>query len=157
MLYFHLGVAYDKLGDGAQAAREFKEALKYDPEMHEALNYLAYMYAENAENLDNAEKYAKKALALSPDNGAYLDTLGWIYYKMGYFDKALAELEKAIKTHGEDPVIRDHLGDVYYSMQQTAVAVSEWEKSLEIDPGQESVKAKLKEAKTKLSDNNKTE
>jgi len=54
-------------------------------------------------------------------------------------------------------VIRDHLGDVYYSMQQTAVAVSEWEKSLEIDPGQESVKAKLKEAKTKLSDNNKTE
>ena len=80
---------------------------------------------------------------ISPDNGAYLDSLGWVYYKKGMYKKALQYLEKAA-VQFEDPVIFDHLGDVYNKLNEKENALKNWRRSLELLPDQESVVKKLK-------------
>ncbi len=84
----------------------------------------------------------KKALEAEPENGAYLDSLGWFYFKKGNFKEALAYLEKAADLI-IDPVVYDHLGDVFSKLGNFASARLNWEKSLKIDAQQEEVKAKL--------------
>ena len=83
--------------------------LAANPESAEALNYLAYMWAERGVNLDKAGIYITKALVHEPDNGAYLDTLGWVQYKQGDYLNAVKTLKQALRKLGDDPAIVDHL------------------------------------------------
>jgi tetratricopeptide (TPR) repeat protein len=88
----------------------------------------------------------KKALSFDPDNGAYVDSLGWLYFKKGEFQEALAELSRAAALI-DDPVIFDHLGDTYLKLNFPQKAKVSFESSLKLDPKQDSVKIKLEKIK----------
>lgn len=140
--HFYLANTLEEQKKRDAAVKELKIVLELNPEYHQALNYLGYLYVEENRNLEEAEKLIKKALELEPDNGAYIDSLGWLYYKKGNNKEAIKELERAIGLM-EDPVIFDHLGDAYFRIQKIDSARGNWEKSLKLDPEQSAVKKKL--------------
>ena len=111
-------------------------------------NYLGYMYVEEEKNLDAAEVMIKKALEIEPNNGAYIDSLGWLYFKKGKLSPALEQLERASALL-EDPVIYDHLGDVYLKKGDVKKALGSWQKSLQLDSKQEQIKKKIDALHTK--------
>jgi tetratricopeptide (TPR) repeat protein len=147
--HFYLGNVYSDLNNGALAEKEILKAIELNPDYHQALNYLAYLYVEENRNLGQAEKMLKKALELEPGNAAYIDSIGWLYFKEGKYKEAVKELERASALL-DDPVIFDHLGDVYFKMNQAQKAIENWEKSLRLDSGQGKVKEKLENAKRQL-------
>jgi len=104
------------------------------------------MYADEGINLDEAIDLIKRALEISPNNGAYIDSLGWAYFKRGMTDEAMIQLEKAITLYGKDPVLYDHIGDVYYKKGLIDKAREAWGKSLELKPDQRAVKEKLEKS-----------
>ena len=91
-----------------------------------------------------------QALALEPDNGYFIDSLGWAYYQQGRYVDALRELRRAVAKAKEDPVIFEHLGDAYAKNGLEEDALAAWEKSLSLDPNADGVKQKVQDAKTRL-------
>jgi len=94
------------------------------------MNYLGYMFAERNIRLDEAEKLISKALDLEPGNGAFEDSLGWVYYRLNKLDEAADELRMAIDKVGKDPTVHDHLGDVYFKQGKVREAIQQWEASM---------------------------
>jgi tetratricopeptide (TPR) repeat protein len=131
MTWFLLGAIYErqKLFDRAEV--EFKKVLAVDPQNAAALNYYGYMLGDLGIRLDEAETMVKRALEQDAYNGAYLDSLGWIYYKQGKFAEAESQLRKAVERESHDPTIHSHLGDVYAKTGRAELAAAQWEKSLE--------------------------
>ena len=127
------------------------------------LNYLGYMLADRGIKLDEAVTLIKKAVELDPSNGAYLDSLGWAYFKLGKFDLAEEKLVKAAQqpNMGSDPTVQDHLGDLYQRTGRLKLAAAHWERALEewnktiaaeVDQSDVSrVAKKLESAKVKLA------
>jgi Flp pilus assembly protein TadD len=150
-LHFQLGVVYEKQGNFEDAVTQFRRVIGLDPQHADAYNYVGYMFAEKGINLDEAEGLIRKALELEPDNGFYVDSLGWAFYQQGRYDEALRELARAVElTRGkEDPVIFDHLGDAYQKTGNEAEALRAWEKALELDPANEAVQRKVEQAKAR--------
>jgi Tfp pilus assembly protein PilF len=148
--YYYLSSIYYDSREYSFVEKELKTALKLKPDYHEALNFLGYFYLEQDKNIDQAGALINKALGIDPENGAYLDSLGWFYFKKGKFKEALAELEKAV-SFLNDPTIYDHLGDVSLKLGNRDNAKLSWEKSLKLDSQQEKVKEKL----LKLTNNGK--
>ena len=110
------------------------------------------MYAERGINLGEAVDLIQQALALDPENGYFIDSLGWAYYQQGKYSEALRELQRAADRAKEDPEIFDHLGDAYLKNGQIEEAISAWERALQVDKENrtsESVKKKLQEAREK--------
>lgn len=140
--YFYLGSIYYDLKEYLSAEKELKKAIKLKPDYHEALNFLGYAYLEQDRNIDPAGVMIKQALVAEPENGAYLDSLGWFYYKKRNLKEALSYLEKAAYFLS-DPVVYDHLGDVFLKLGNSDSAQLNWEKSLKLNSGQDQVKAKL--------------
>jgi tetratricopeptide (TPR) repeat protein len=130
-VHFSLGVAEHRLGRVDECLKAMKKAVELDPEFSEAINYLAYTYAEENLNLKEALTLALKANALKPDNGYYLDTLGWVYFKLGDTAKAYPLLERAAMISGEDPVIMEHLGDILSLREEYPAALKAYSKALE--------------------------
>ena len=141
--YFWYGSACDQMGRFKDAERLMERCVAMDPESAQALNYLAYLWAERGVELDKAQEYVEKALKLDPGEGSYLDTLGWVYYKKGAYHEALAPLKKALATGVADAVVADHLGDTWFALQDQDKAVRFWKLSLRQDPGNVSVRQKL--------------
>lgn len=145
--HFFLGTMYEQQGKRYEAIQELKSALKFNPGYPEALNSLGYLYAEESINLEEAEAMVQKALTYQSDNGAYIDSLGWIYFKQGRYEEAIQELQEAVRIF-PDPVIYEHLGDVYYKQDNLIKARENWQKSLEIDSTENlRVKEKLEKYK----------
>ncbi|MDD4908902.1 MAG: tetratricopeptide repeat protein, partial [Candidatus Omnitrophica bacterium] len=142
--HFYLGLIYEEQAKMKDAIEEFKAAIKNDPNYAEALNSLGYVYAEGGVNLDEAKKLIEKALLLDVDNAAYVDSLGWVYFKKGMYDEALKHLEHAAGLL-DNPVIYDHLGDVYLKKGLADKAKESWSKSLELDKEQDAVQKKLEQ------------
>lgn len=144
---FLLGAAYERTGKRDQAVVEFRRLLGADPEYHAALNYLGYMFAERGENLEEARTLIEKAVALEPDNGAYVDSLGWVYYRLGRLNDARVALERATHLETTDGTVQEHLGDVYGAMGQVALASEAYRRAIALesdDPGKaEEVRHKL--------------
>ncbi|HEV7515264.1 MAG TPA: tetratricopeptide repeat protein [Thermoanaerobaculia bacterium] len=115
---FMLGAAYERTGKHELAVTAFRKVLKADPDFHAALNYLGYMWAEKGENLPEALSMIRRAVALDPDNGAYVDSLGWTHYRLGQYDRARDYLERATRLVPEDATVHEHLGDVYIALGQ---------------------------------------
>lgn len=118
-----------------RAEEELRMTLKLDPDFHEANNFLGYLFIEDNRNLDEAIRLVNKALKAQPQNGAYLDSLGWAYYKKAqevgkedYLIMALQKLLEAIQFM-EEPDIYEHIGDVHYSLGNWDGAVTFWEKA----------------------------
>lgn len=127
--YLYYGEACERTGNSKQAAEIFEEGINKHPNSHKILNYLAYMWAENGTNLKRAQIYSKRSLRLSPNNPAYLDTLGWIYFKQKRYEAALKKLNKANRIIPNDPEIMHHLGDIHAAMGHTKTAIKCWQLS----------------------------
>lgn len=140
--HFYLGNIYNELKKNNLCEKELKEAIRLKPDYHEALNYLGYLWVEENKNLDQAETMIRQALKIDPDNGAYIDSLGWLYFMRAKYKEALKELERAGSLM-DDPVIFDHLGQVYLKMDDKEKAKLNWQKSLQMDPRQDVLKKKL--------------
>jgi tetratricopeptide (TPR) repeat protein len=105
--------------------------VKYEPDNANALNYLGYTFAEMGINLDEAEQLIRKALEYKPGDGYITDSLAWVYYKRGLYEKALQLLKKAVKVVPDDPIIREHIGDVYDKLGMTEQALDSYRQSIE--------------------------
>jgi tetratricopeptide (TPR) repeat protein len=125
------------------------------------LNYLGYMLADRGVKLDDALSMVQKAVQLDPQNGAYLDSLGWVYFKMGQYALAEANLRKASERIGQDPQVHDHLGELFEKTGRLKMAAGQWEQSLQeyaktvpadAEPGDvNKVQKKLDSARVKLA------
>ncbi len=141
--YFQLGSAYERTGDYAQAEKYFEKCLEVSPDFDEAMNYLGYMWAEHGLKLDRALELIEKAVKAEPENPAYLDSLGWVLFKLNRPEEALPKILKAIELNREpDATLYDHLGDVYATLNQPDKAREAWQKSLSIE-NSDLVKKKL--------------
>ncbi len=145
-LYFHLGTTYDKLKRPDDLVAAMERAIQIDPRHVNALNYLGYTYADAGVQLDKAIELVNRALVLEPGNGAFMDSLGWAYYKKNALSEAVQYLEKAAALAPDDPVIHEHLGEVYLRQQRPAQARAAWAESLKLDPANEKLRLKFKEA-----------
>ena len=137
-----LGSLYLEKGNKQKAIDILEKSIEIDPKHDGSLNTLGYIYADDNTRLGEAEQLVKNALKVSPDNGAYLDSLGWIYYKQGLYEKSLETFKEAEKFL-EDPVILDHIGDAYFKMDIIEEARKYWKRSLELNPQQEKILKKL--------------
>lgn len=158
---FVKGSIFERQKKYEPAEQEFKRILSSDPQNAMTLNYYGYMLADRGVRLDEALAYIKKAVELDPANGAYLDSLGWAYYKLGKYDQAEENLNKALQHTPNDPTVQEHMGDVYQKtgrLKQAAAhwerAVSEWNKTIPAEQDAETlakVQKKLESAKIKLA------
>lgn len=145
-LRFFLGSMHDRLGDRDKTIENMKKVLELDGEHVQALNYLAYTYAEANINLEAAEQLARKALAVKPKDGYILDTMGWILFKRGDLESAVKYLEAAYKANSAESVIVEHLADVYTQKELIEKAVKLYKKALELETEpqkQKSIRQKL--------------
>lgn len=130
MAWFMLAAIYERQKKFDQAEQEFKRVLEFNPRNAGALNYYGYMLADLGTRLDEAVALVKRALDEEPNSGAYLDSLGWAYYKQSRLADAEKELRLAVQRDSHDPTIRDHLGDVYFKSGKTELAAAEWDRAL---------------------------
>jgi tetratricopeptide (TPR) repeat protein len=130
MVWFLLGAIYERQKMYDRAETEFKKALAVNPRNAPVLNYYGYMLGDLGIRLDEAEALVKRALKEEPFSGAYLDSLGWIYFKENRLPEAEEMLRKAVERESHDATIRSHLGDVYAKTGRLDLAAEEWEKSL---------------------------
>ncbi len=114
--------------DGAEA--ELRKALTVDPDDPTILNYLGYMNADRGVKLNESLKQIQKAVDLDPQNYAFLDSLGWVYFKLGQYTQATLNLQKAVERSSTDPTVHDHLGQVYEKTGKLKLAVTQWERSM---------------------------
>ena len=144
--YFYYGAAAERAGQFDRATLCFRESIKLNPDNDESCNYLGYMFAEKGINLKEAEGLVKRALKIQPGNGAFLDSLGWVYYREGDYRRALECVGEAIKSDAaqEDATVFEHLADIYIKLGKKDLAREQLGKGLEIEPGNQSVAGKLK-------------
>jgi tetratricopeptide (TPR) repeat protein len=160
-IHFLYGSIWERQKDFKRAEQEFRKALDIDPDSAMTLNYLGYMWADQGMNLDDAVKYIKHALDLEPNSGAYMDSLGWAYYKQNHLDEAQKYLEDAAERTNSDPTILDHLAEVYFSQGRFRETQAKWKTALdewaklpksEVDQDEVNrVQRKLKDANAKLA------
>ncbi|MFL6585224.1 MAG: tetratricopeptide repeat protein [Chthoniobacterales bacterium] len=151
--YFDYAVAADQAGFHDKAADLLRQAIAIDPaNSAEAYNYLAYMWAEQNAHLDEAEEAVKHALDFDPNNGAFLDTLGWIHFRKGKYEDGLRELLQAERNMQQsDAVVLEHIGDTYAKLNRIPQALDYWEKALTLDTGNKALAGKIESTKTKIS------
>jgi tetratricopeptide (TPR) repeat protein len=130
MVWFLLGAIYERQKLFDKAEEQFKKVLAVNPKNAPVLNYYGYMLGDLGIRLDEAEALVQQALKEDPYNGAYLDSLGWIYFKENKLGASETTLRKAVARERHDATIHSHLGDLYAKMGRSELAAAEWEKSL---------------------------
>lgn len=149
-----LGAVFDKQKKYNDAENVLRQLIARDPKNAIALNYLGYMLAERGERLGESVDYLKRALAIDPDNGSYLDSIGWAYYKDGKLDLALDSLKKAADQMTTNSVVQDHYGEILYKLGRYNDAILAWTRALagdgdSVDKGD--IDKKIRSARQKLS------
>src|SRR5271156_2040208 len=160
-IYFLRGALDERQKHYDSAEEQFRKILAIDSNNSMTLNYLGYMLGDRGVKLDEALTLVQKAVQLDPQNGAYLDSLGWVYFKMGQYALAEANLRKASERIGQDPQVHDHLGELYEKTGRLRLAAGQWEQSLQeyaktvaadAEPGDvNKVQKKLDSARVKLA------
>jgi len=146
-LLYARGVSYERLGRWPEAEADMKAALKLAPDEPELLNYLGYSWIDRGEHLKEAMAMVEKAVAADPRSGAMVDSLGWAYYRLGDYKKAVENLEQAVELEAGDPEINNHLGDAYWKVGRKDEALFQWKRVLTLQPD-----AKMKaDAETKIA------
>jgi len=153
--YFNYGAAAEQAGLYDKATDLLRKSIALDPENSaEACNYLGYMWADHNMNLDEAETMIRRALESEPNNTSYLDSLGWVEFRKGQFDRALDNLLRASKTaEREDPVVFEHIGDTYLKLNRTREALEAWQKALALDPKNKNLADKIQTTKKTIGKN----
>jgi tetratricopeptide (TPR) repeat protein len=160
-VYFLRGDLAERQKHYDTAEEEFRKILAIDANNSMTLNYLGYMLADRGVKLDDALSMIQKAVQLDPQNGAYLDSLGWVYFKMGQYTLSEVNLRKASERLATDPTVHDHLGELYEKTGRLKQAAAQWEQSLheysrtlqaDAEPSDVSkVEKKLESARVKLA------
>ncbi len=143
MFHFNHGVALERSGHFEGAAKQFEKSIQLTPPNDPSraagtLNYLGYMWLERGEHLDQSEQFIRKANDLEPDNAAYVDSLGWVFFKRGKIAESLKELQRAEsllkEITAEDAEILDHIAQAHDKLNQRAKAEEYWKRVLDLKP-----------------------
>ena len=151
--YFAYGTAAEQCGQLDKAAGLLRKSIDLDPKSAaEAYNYLGFMWVDRGLKLEEAGGLIKKALEIKPDEPAYIDSLGWYYFKKGEFKRAVETLRKAASLiQPEDAIVDEHLGDAYAASGDTASALDYWQKAAAIDKENKEITVKIAGARQKLA------
>lgn len=141
-----LGLIYDSLQDWEKCDSLYESALRVDSTNALILNNYAYSLAERDISLERALQMAEAAINADPENSSYLDTIGWIYFKLAVYDKALEYILRAIEKDSENATLADHLGDVYFHLGEKDKAIECWQKAVDLDASLTKVKQKILQA-----------
>jgi len=128
---FVQGSIYERQKKYDLAEEAFHRVIVDDPKNAQALNYLGYMLADRGTRVEEALGYIRRAVALDPQNGAYLDSLGWAYFRLGNYDLAEENLRRASEHIGNDPTVHEHLGELYQKTGRLKLAAANFERALE--------------------------
>jgi len=149
-LFYSRGVAHERNKEWDKAEPDFKKALELSPDQPYVLNYLAYTWVERRQNLDEALKMLNNAVEQRPEEGFIVDSLGWAYFQLGDFEKAVTYLERAVELQPTDPVLNDHLGDAYWRVGRKNEARFQWHRSLSFKPEEDQIGLIQEKIKTGL-------
>lgn len=134
-IHYARAIAHERLDNWEQAEADFRAALDLNPDHPQVLNYLGYSMVEKQINLAEALDMIERAVAARPDSGFIVDSLGWVLYRLGRYDEAVAHMERAVELMAVDPVVNDHLGDVYWAVGRKREAEFQWSRALSfVDP-----------------------
>ena len=133
IVYSTLGDVLTELDSWEDAVAAYETALRLDAANHNAMNNYAYYLSLRMERLDYAMELSLKAISYEPDNAAYLDTVGWVYFKMGDYESARKYIQASIDTGDASAEVYEHLGDVYDKLGDSEKAILWWNKALELD------------------------
>jgi tetratricopeptide (TPR) repeat protein len=133
-VYYTRGITSHKMDDWPAAEADFRAALVLRPDQPQVLNYLGYSLVERGEKLNEALGMIETAAAARPDNGAIIDSLGWVMFQLGRYDEAVTHLEQAASLEPVDPVINDHLGDALWAVGREMEARFQWQRALSFAP-----------------------
>jgi tetratricopeptide (TPR) repeat protein len=143
-LVYRLGVVLERAGRRAEALAAMEKTLTLDKDYAEAQNFLGYTLAEEGRDLDRALSLVQSALKQNPNNSFYLDSLAWVYFKMGKKDKAWEEIRRAAVLGPPDPTIWEHYGDIAKAVGDKHEAAKGYRKAMELDKkGADKYKDKL--------------
>ena len=138
-----LGLLYIRQGKPGASDAAYDKALLYDPDNTSVLNNFAYSLAERGRQLDRALEMIRQALDIEPENEAYLDTYGWIYFKQGDYQKALQYIQRSVDIGGASADVLAHLGDVQQALGDPGAARTAYERALRLAPADKAIQKKL--------------
>jgi tetratricopeptide (TPR) repeat protein len=142
-----LALTYDSMKRYTDSDRTYEQALKLDPHSHIILNNYSYSLAERGIQLERALHMAKEAVEKQPENSSYLDTIGWVYFRLGEYDEARKYIEKAVQLRdavGENgATLNEHLGDVFYKLDKKDKAMQLWKRAFQMNQKNQTLKAKI--------------
>lgn len=138
-----LAILYDEIDEFEKSDKIYIELIHSDSTDAQAYNNFAYSLVERNITLDRALKFAKKAIALEPENPSYLDTIGWIYFKQNKLDQAQSYIEASLNISKNNAVVLEHLGDVLLKANQPENALKYYNRALELDKNNQRLKAKV--------------
>lgn len=133
-LFYDRGIAHDQADQWQAAQADFEKALQLAPDQPEVLNYLAYAWTERGEDLPRARAMVQRAVARDPNDGAFVDSLGWVALRQGDITEAVKQLERASELMPEDATINGHLGDAYQAAGRLREAAFQWQRALTLKP-----------------------
>ncbi|MCZ2328454.1 tetratricopeptide repeat protein [Bartonella sp. F02] len=144
-LFYHRGIAFERLQQWAKAEADLRKALEFFPDQPQVLNYLGYSLIDRNQKLEESLQMLQKASTLQSHDGYILDSLGWAYYKLKQYNQAVQILETAVKLLPENSTLNDHLGDAYWQVGRKREAIFQWQHAIDGDPeNPEEIKKKLK-------------
>lgn len=144
--YYARGTSYERIKKWPLAEADLQQAMKLSPDQALVLNYLGYSWIDQGHHLKEGLNLIKKAVRQKPDDGYIVDSLGWAYYRLGDYKRAVTNLERAVELRPEDPILNDHLGDGYWRVNREREARFQWEQALTLKPepeDAEKIKRKL--------------
>jgi tetratricopeptide (TPR) repeat protein len=136
-LFYQRGVTYERAGEWLRAEADFKYALQLSPDQPSLLNYLGYAWTDRGQHLAEARQMIERAVALSPNDAAFIDSLGWVLLRAGDAPGALKNLQRAVELQPEDAVINGHLGDAMAAVGRWREAEFQWRRALLLKPDPE--------------------
>ncbi len=138
-LRFYLGSMYDRIGKSEETIVEMRKVIALEATHVQALNYLAYTFAEQSNNLEEAESLARQAMKAQPNDAFILDTLGWVLFKQGRVEDSIQYLEAAFRLKPDESIIAEHLGDAYYVFELAEKAKEMYLKAVAVETDQSKV------------------
>ncbi|SDR37755.1 tetratricopeptide repeat protein [Pseudovibrio sp. Tun.PSC04-5.I4] len=151
LLYFR-GITRERQNKWEGAEADFREALTLKPEQPMILNYLGYSLVDRGLKLDEALKMIERAVRLRPTDGYIVDSLGWVYYRLGRYEEAADVMERAVSLRPHDPIINDHLGDAYWQVGRKLEARYKWNQARDLEPEPEDLKRILDKIENGMTD-----
>ncbi|MBT3534468.1 MAG: tetratricopeptide repeat protein [Rhodospirillaceae bacterium] len=139
ILLYERGVAYERAKQWPAAEADFLKALELRPEEPRVLNYLGYSWIDQGVHLDRARGMIEKAVSKRPNDGYVVDSLGWVFYRLGRYEEAVKHLERAVELRPQDPIINDHLGDAYWRAGRKLEARFQWSHAIDLGAEEKSI------------------